>query len=490
MPRQARGRLPRRLPAAALVALALLLTTAVAVITEHDPGPTRYLTDDRGRALFLHGFNTSGSAKSDPERLPWITEEAVQREYDLMGTNFVRLLLQWQALEPEHGVYDETYLDAVAERVDWYSERGYHVLLDMHQDLYGRFTSPERHSGNGAPEWATHTDGLPVEPQEMWELVYLEPGVVRAFDHFWGTTGEHPELMDGYAAAWAHVAARFAGEPAVIGYDLMNEPFGGSLQGPDFESGPLAELYRRCVARIREADQDTWLFVEGQAVGVNWGTPSALPHLADPREGEPRIVYAPHAYPLPMDLGQPYAGESRETVDTSVELWSASVRTTAERLDAPIVLGEFGLNVSGEGATDYVARMLAETEQMAAGRVYWSNDHDGWGPWADEELNPGPLVDVMNRAYPRAVAGDPLEIDHDTDAARLSVRFAVREGVSGPTELYLPETDYPDGFDLSVAAPDGAKDWTFEWDADRRVLFVDTPSGAPGDEYTLTVVPG
>ncbi|MEV2278318.1 cellulase family glycosylhydrolase [Nocardiopsis sp. NPDC049922] len=489
MPRQVRRRLTRRLPTAALVALALLLTTAVAVVTRHEPGPTRYITDERGRALFLHGFNTSGSAKSDPERLPWITEEAVQREYDLMGTNFVRLLLQWQALEPERDVYDEAYLDAVAERVDWYAERGYHVLLDMHQDLYGRFTSPERHSGNGAPKWATHTDGLPVEPREMWELVYLEPGVVRSFDHFWGTTGDHPELMDEYADAWARVAARFADAPAVLGYDLMNEPFGGSLQGPDFESGPLAELYRRCAARIREVDQDTWLFVEGQAVGVNWGLPSALPPLIDPREGEPRIVYAPHAYPLPMDLGQPYAGGSRETVETSIELWSESVRTTAERLEAPIVLGEFGLDVSGEGALDYVTRMLAETEDMASGRAYWSNDHDGWGPWADEDLTPGPLVAAMNRAYPRAVAGQPLEIGNDADAARLTVRFAVRDGVSGPTELYLPEDTYPEGFELSVDAPDGVGDWTSEWDGRRRVLFVETPSGEPGDEYTLTVVP-
>ncbi|MDT0327983.1 cellulase family glycosylhydrolase [Nocardiopsis lambiniae] len=467
----------------AVLAVLLLLPGLLAVLTRHDPGPTRYITDDRGRALFLHGFNTSGSAKGDPEHLPWITEDDVRTEYDLMGTNFVRFLVQWQALEPARGVYDEEYLDAVAERVDWYAERGHHVLLDMHQDLYGRHTSPEEHSGNGAPAWATHNDGLPVESRDMWELVYLEPGVMRSFDHFWNTTGAHPGLMDDYAAAWRHLAARFADHPAVIGYDLMNEPFGGSLQGPDFEAGPLAELYRRCLTRIREVDQDTWVFVEGQAVGVNWGFPSALPYLTDPRDGEPRIVYAPHAYPLPMDLGRSYEGDSRETVDTSIRIWSDSVRVTAERLEAPIVLGEFGLDMSGPGAGDYVRRMLEETESMATGRAYWSNDHDGWGPWADEDLTPGPLVEVMSRAYPRAVAGRPVEVSYD--AAGFRLRFTERDGVSGPTEIHLPAHAFPD-HELTVDAPAG---WTSDWDEERRILYVDIPRHGAGTEYAITVVP-
>lgn len=476
----------RLLLPAALCALLLLPGLLAAATRQDTDGPTRYITDEQGRALFLHGFNTSGSAKDDPDRLPWITEEDVRAEYDLMGTNFVRLLVQWQALEPEPGIYDEDYLDAVAERVDWYADLGYHVLIDMHQDLYGRYTSPAEHSGNGAPDWATHNDGLPVESQEQWELVYLEPGVMRSFDHFWNTTGEHPDLMDHYAETWHHVAERFADEPAVLGYDLMNEPFGGSLQGPDFEAGPLAELYRRCLERIRETDQDTWVFVEGQAIGVNWALPSALPHLEDPREGDPRIVYAPHAYPLPMDLGASYEGEARSTVDASIDLWSDSVRTTAERLEAPIVLGEFGLDMSGSGAEDYVERMLEETEAMSTGRTYWSNDHDGWGPWANEDLTPGPLAGVMSRAYPRAVAGQPQEISYDPDTARLTVRWTEREGVDGPTEVHLPSDTFPDGHD---AALETTADWDTDWDEDLRVLSVEVRGADPGDEHTLTVTP-
>jgi hypothetical protein len=34
----------------------------------------RYITDERGRALILHGLNVSGSAKWDPERMPGWSE--------------------------------------------------------------------------------------------------------------------------------------------------------------------------------------------------------------------------------------------------------------------------------------------------------------------------------------------------------------------------------------------------------------------------------
>ncbi|GAB3706743.1 hypothetical protein GCM10028793_38630 [Nocardiopsis oceani] len=283
----------------------------------------------------------------------------------------------------------------------------------------------------------------------------------------------------------------------------MNEPFGGSLQGTDFEAGPLAELYRLSMARIRESDQDTWIFVEGQAVGVNWGLPSALPHLDDPREGRPRIVYAPHMYALPMDLGQPYEGDARGQVDTSVDAWSRSVQVVGERLEAPIVLGEFGLDMSGAGAPEFVERMLEETEAMSTGRAYWSNDHDGWGPWEeregnDQELTPGPLADVMNRAYPRAIAGEPADLGYDTGEAALRVRYTERTEVSGATELYLPEDTFGDGpgegsgtgFELAVDTPSGDEGWTADWDGELRVLHVTVAGAADGDETTLTVTPG
>src|SRR5690606_8277761 len=124
-------------------------------------------------------------------------------------------------------------------------------------------------------------------------------------------TGEHPDLMDHYVDAWKAVAERFAANDAVVAYDLMNEPYGGTLQGVAFESGPLTELYQRAADAVRDVDQDTWLCVEPQAFGFNWGLPSALGPIDDARDGDPRIAFCPHLYPLPMDLGDGFTGGSK-----------------------------------------------------------------------------------------------------------------------------------------------------------------------------------
>ncbi|MFI9553350.1 cellulase family glycosylhydrolase [Nonomuraea endophytica] len=449
--------------AGAVVAL-VVAGGGVAAAAREAPQPARrYVTDDAGRALILHGFNTASSAKSTPDGLPELTEADVEREYRDMGTNFVRFLLQWRAVEPSPGTYDTKYLDKVAERIGWYRQRGYHVMLDMHQDLWGNGITPSKVAGNGAPQWATFMDGLPVATdQPTWEMYYLEPGVIRAFDHFWNTTGEHPELMDRYAKAWKAVADRFKDDPAVIGYDLMNEPWGGSVQAAAFETGPLATLYRKSIAEIRSVDPDSWIFLEPQAVGVNWGLPSALPAFDDPRSGPARIAFAPHLYPLPLDLGDDYTAGSKEWTDRTLGWWRDNILRTAERMKAPIVLGEFGLDMTRPGATDLVERILDVTDENAMGRAYWSRDDGPWGPY--DKGKAGPLVEAYARPYPRAVGGVPLRVAYDEKAVKLTITFDANE--TGATEVYLPAKSFPNGGKASMGEA--------TWDAAKRVLTVKT----------------
>ncbi|ADD40377.1 cellulase family glycosylhydrolase [Stackebrandtia nassauensis] len=458
-----------------LFAVVILLVGGLASVVRGQPESRvpRFITDDEGRALILHGLNTASSAKSTPDAMPDLSEDDVEREYRDMGTNFVRFLIQWRAVEPRPGEYDEDYLDKVAERVSWYEKRGYHVMLDMHQDLYGPGVTAKGDVGNGAPRWATETDGLPVSAQEQWELYYLEPGVVRAFDNFWGAASD-ATLMRHYAKAWGEVADRFADADAVLGYDLMNEPWGGSVQGAAFESGPLAELYRLSIDEIRDVDADSWIFLEPQAVGVNWGLPSALPAVDDPRRGENRIAFAPHLYPLPMDLGDDYATVKGE-VDAAMTTWSDNVLRTAQRLDAPVVLGEFGLDATRPGALDYVESVADLADATGMGWSYWSNDPGGWGPY-DEDGKASPLVKTLDRAYPRAVAGTPTAIDSDADS--LTLTFRGDPDVKAPTEIYLPR-GFGDGGELDC---DGCQS---DWDADRRVLSVATV--ADDEQHTITV---
>ncbi|MEV3861252.1 cellulase family glycosylhydrolase [Streptomyces sp. NPDC050095] len=463
----------------AAVAVAAALLVAVGPDSADGAG-RRWITDDQGRALVLNGLNTASSAKSEPDGMPWVKEADVAREKSRLGTNFVRFLIQWRNVEPRPGAYDEAYLDRVAERVRWYGERGYHVMLDMHQDVYG-----PRTKGNGAPAWATETDGLGVAEQEQWELKYIEPGTLRAFDHFWGTKEASRNLRARYAAAWAHVAARFRDDPAVIGYDLMNEPWGGSVQGPAFEAGPLAALYRRTIRAVRAVDRDSWIFVEPEAVSSNWGLPSGLPYLKDPRGSgdEARIAYAPHVYPLPMDLGGGYTGDTRAWVKRTLGSWRAQTERTARRLDAPVLIGEYGLDATLPGALDYVREVRRIADEMGAGTAYWSSDPGTWAPWERTKsgrLTPTKLLPVLDRPTPLAVAGTPQSYGWDAKSRTLSVSWSGGTEGSGGTEVYLPARDFPKGGRVSGGE-------VVSWDAKSRVLVVS--SGPGSHRVRITPVP-
>jgi endoglycosylceramidase len=462
-----------------VIATTLVLAGGIAAALRNDPQPPdTYLRDEQGRALILRGFNTASSAKSTPDGMPEFTEDELVREHTDMGTNFVRFLISWRSVEPEPGVYDQAYLDRVAERIGWYSERGYHVMLDMHQDLWSGAITPDGMTGNGAPAWATYMDGLPVGKHDMWEQYYLDAGVIRAFDNFWDTTGEHPELAEHYAGAWRAVAQRFADDPAVIAYDLMNEPYGGTLQGPSFEGGPLTALYQRTTDAIREVDQDSWVCVAPQAMGVNWGTASGLGKVDDSRVGDPRIAYCPHIYPLPMDLGGGYEGTSGTLVDATIDAWRAhALRTAAALGGVPIILGEFGLDTTLPGALDFVDRIYTTAREMGAGVSYWSRDPGSWGPY-EEDGTARNLVTALDKPYPRAVAGTPVDWSATVD--RLELTYRPKPEITAPTEIYLPRGGFPAGVDVAGAE-------VVDWDEATRLLTVSAPGD--GDAVTLTVTP-
>ena len=444
--------------------------------TQAPEAASGFITDSDGRAIMAHEFNTANSAKSTDDGLPLFDEADLAREQADMGTNFVRFLISWRAVEPSPGVYDTKYLDQVAERVSWYEKRGYRVMLDMHQDLWGvGVRAKGEQVGNGAPGWATYFDDQQINQHDMWELYYLDPGVIRAFDNFWNTTGNHPELFDHYAGAWKAVAERFAESDAVVAYDLMNEPYGGTMQGPRFEAGPLTALYQHVADEIRSVDTDTWICLEPQAIGYNWGTPSGLGRVSDKREAGSRIAYCPHLYPLPMDLGSGYEGRNKKLVDATIEAWRANTLRTAERLgNVPIVLGEFGLDTTKPGAIEYVNKVISVSHSMGAGFTYWSRDDGSWGPYESDGA-PRNLVPAINLAYPRAVAGTPQAWTSEPD--RVELTFIPDPDIAAPTEFQLPAGAFPHGATVEGGTIVG-------WDPQTRVLAV----SVSGTESTTIVV--
>lgn len=429
----------------------------------------RFIRDDQGRALILHGLNIANDAKSDPLRVGRTTREFVLHMARAWGFNASRHLIFWDAIEPEPGIYDEAYLERLGDRLDWYADAGVFVVLDMHQDVYS-----EIFCCDGAPEWAVRTDGIPFEPRATWWANYLEPAVERAFDNFWDDQGPHADLQEAYIGAWLQVVERFRNHPAVLGYDLMNEPHQGSMGRSDFERTVLPDFYDRLIARIREVDPDAWIFYEPTAFIVNPGGPSDLGAVRDPRDGPRRLVYAPHFYDPRLFLGSDYDGP------IALDNWEANREAEIEeRHPGPLVIGELG-----GGPPEYHRDLFAMTDRLGCGWMRWSSD-----PFFEEFLGgrePEDILDLV-RVYPQRIAGDPIAFAFDPSFRVFSLRFAERDGVQGPTEIYIPEARvYPDGWRLSISDPEGS--WSSDWDAERGVLSVTTdPSQF---EHVIRIDPG
>lgn len=151
-------------------------------------------------------MNLSGANKSpDPQTekfFPnWLSAETF-KTIASFGFNSVRLLVIWEALEPERGKYNQKYIEEIHEKVKWAEEAGLLVVLDMHQDVYSRC----KFSGDGAPCWAVLDDGLPFKDSGNWYMNYLQPAVLRSFDNFWKNK---EEIQNHFIQAWVKVASYF-----------------------------------------------------------------------------------------------------------------------------------------------------------------------------------------------------------------------------------------------------------------------------------------
>lgn len=485
--------LPRRLGAVmALLAAGCSLSPEGSAPSQLPAGP-RFITDAQGRALILRGVNVSNSAKNDALRSPNVTDEDIDRIARAWGFNFVRYLVLWDALEPTPGNIDAAYIERIAADVERFGAAGVRVMLDMHQDVYAR-----KFCCDGAPDWAIRDDGQPFELQELWALNYFQPAVERAFDNFGALEGPHTDLQQHYAGVWQALAKRFAGDENVIGYDLMNEPFPGSefdaaealfRKSPDdggsskrFDENQFATFYERMIRAIRTVDRDHWIFIEPRYGAPANGSPSYLPKLADPRNGEPRIVYAPHLYSSAAEASGSFSAK-----DQTVSLWEEQRTVDLARQDCPMLLGEWwAFKWEDPNAPAFVAKTLAMADRMQIGWAYWAYDSGPAGGSAlhAEDGTDNPVTDLVVRPYPRAIAGEPVAFGFDPDTRTLELTFEQRDGVTGPTELVIPARTYPAGFDVELPTdPSG----TVTVDAATGIVSVTTdPSVA---EHHVRVVP-
>jgi endoglycosylceramidase len=390
----------------------------------------RWITDAKGRVVILHGVNmvfkrppyypaASGFGDDDAAFL--------QRN----GFNSVRLGVIYKGVEPSPGSYDDGYLDRIAGTEATLARHGIFSQLDFHQDLYN-----ERFQGEGWPDWAVQDDGL-ANPQNGFPTNYFtNPALIRAFDHFWandpgpGGIG----LQDRYAAAWGHVAARFASAGHTVGFDLMNEPWPGTpfvtcLQPvgcPLFDTETLAPFYRRVISQIRAVDQQKLIWSEPNVL-FDFGADTSLPAL-DAAGG-----LSFHVYCLPGAIGGTSGVGCPELDDRVFQNADKHAQATGDAL----ILSEFG-------ATDDLATIRSNVEQTDQHLVSWEYWHycecqdpttSGSGVQAvviDPSQPPTGAnvkrqkLDLLSQPYPQVVAGTPSAFHFDDASRLLQLSYSTR----------------------------------------------------------------
>ncbi len=467
-------------------------------------------TDAEGRVRIFNGMNVDDKQIGDTFRYD-LNEEFFQK-YTANGFNLIRLAVQWANLEPAPGRYSETYLASVDEIFRLAEKYGVYILLDSHQDLYSGFGGVG--GGDGAPDWACLTDGYKAKPYKfVWAEAYVfGKWVHRCFDHFWRNDPAcGMGLQDRYADLWKMLARRYAHSPALFGYDLLNEPAPGSpakkmaarlvlsgarqaltskkikrsaflgalvkkdpkklldsIPGPfirdimakidkyeaAFDRDYYGPFLNKMAAAIREVTPHGILMIE-QPFLCNGGVKLSVQPISVNGEKEPLQCFGPHAYDLAVDTPlYKYANAGR------VKTFFGEMRKSQLRLGVPAVVGEWG-GCSDNTDTSWFGHayeLLDYFDENQWGQLYW--DYHG------DDMD-APLMKMLSRSYPAAVAGAILRYGYTADRKAFTLEYEA-DG-KGETLIYAHapckaagsaavrvKTEYPNGAALlGITAPAG-----------------------------------
>jgi hypothetical protein len=344
----------------------------------------RSLVDGQGRPVLLKGMAFGNRVWFQPALPETLHTEADYRRCRELGVNSIRFYLNHRWLEgAKPGTWDERGFAWLARNVAWARQNGLGLILNLHVPP-GGFQS----LGGGRALW----------------------------------TDERNQQR--FVALWRELARRFADEPAVFGYDLLNEPV--VTESID----QWERLARRTVAAIREVDRRHLVVVE-RVNGVYPGGLLRRPRPSDwasDRNGalnffrvdDGNVMYEAHYYQPVAFTHQgatwtPMSVPATASYPGSFVDWDGVVRTfdrayheqmlarlveVQAKLDAPMYLGEFGVIRAGFDLGRNGVGWVQDVAELALGAGIGVNYHS-WEAADDVfgvSTNPA-VLDALAAAY-------------------------------------------------------------------------------------------
>lgn len=246
------------------------------------------------------------------------------------GVNTIRLPFHYKLFTDEDymGLSDsQDGFQRTDSLVSWCKQAGIYIILDMHD-------GPGGQTGDNIDD----SYGYP------WLM-------------------ESPQSQQLFLDIWVKIADRYKNEPAILGYDLLNEPiapyFGNDM---DKLNAALEPLYKKAVTAIRKVDTNHIILLGGAqwngnfAVFTDWKFDS-------------KIMYTCHRYG-----GQPTA----EAIKGIIEF--------RNKTNLPMYMGEIGHNKD-----EWISAFCKTLEENNIGYTFWPykkmgdptsfvhvNEPDGW----------------------------------------------------------------------------------------------------------------
>jgi endoglycosylceramidase len=196
-----------------------------------------------------------------------------------------------------------------------------------------------------------------------------------------------------------------------------------------FEKNTLQPMYQKVSDAIREVDTTHILFLEHAYFG-NTGIRSGIePVMNSKGQKDPLVAYGAHGYDLLVDTRN-YDSQSNERV----ELLFSRINETSQRMDVPVLVGEWGAfsGNSPEMASNasFIIRLF---EKFGFSNTYWA-----YYPGIENNLY---FNTVIIRPYPQYIGGLLENYSFDSEKGIFTCRWKESSEVSAPTVIFIPDID-------------------------------------------------
>lgn len=443
------------------------------------------LIDEYGRERIFNGINFvyKGVEKDEDGVIRYKTDitpellEALRKK----GINIIRLGLTWAGIEPEPEEYNTEYLDGFKAVLEMCEKAEMYVFVDWHQDLFSYFCSTP---GDGAPEWACRHTKKRRDPLVIWaEGYFFHRDVQKSFDDFWNNEDFFGKgLRDRYCDMLTFTVEYLKDSKAIIGYDVLNEPFPGTPGGKIFRNlvkdGAETILFNKRVNRkqlitdamkkdvmamlsvaddrkvyhkiidgandalfefdtkkyypflvaaaeaIRKVDKTGIIFSEN-CYYSNTGIPCSVPRIIYKNgEREENHIFSPHGYDITVD-----SPLTNKASPHRVDLIFDEHKKTQERMNVPVLVGEWGGMVPGSDEYPALEHLIEKFDSNKWSQTYWHYFN---------EFENTKIMDILNRPLPVAVAGEIKKYEYNRKDNIFTLTYKGSSTIKAPTLIYLP----------------------------------------------------